>query len=72
MSVTGLIPTRTTYRPGRRSPHRLATAHGAPLWTLGGDYRWELARSGRWLITSVTMTATWGDGNKDLPAQAAG
>jgi len=56
-----------------QATHRLATPHGAPLWTLGGDYRWELARTGgRWLITSVVMTATWGDGNKDLPAQAAG
>ncbi|ARF53519.1 nuclear transport factor 2 family protein [Streptomyces gilvosporeus] len=56
-----------------QATHRLATAHGAPLWTLGGDYRWELARvGGRWLIDSVVMTATWGDGNKDLPAQAAG
>ncbi|SDL43132.1 SnoaL-like domain-containing protein [Nonomuraea maritima] len=56
-----------------QATHRLATPHGAPLWTLGGDYRWELARAdGRWLITSVVMTATWGDGNKDLPAHAAG
>ena len=56
-----------------QATHRLATPHGAPLWTLGGDYRWELTRTGdRWLIESVVMTATWGDGNKDLPAQAAG
>ncbi|WP_326822722.1 nuclear transport factor 2 family protein [Streptosporangium sp. NBC_01756] len=56
-----------------QATHRLATPHGAPLWTLGGDYRWELTRvGGRWLIGSVVMTATWGDGNKDLPAQAAG
>jgi hypothetical protein len=56
-----------------QATHRLATPYGAPLWTLGGDYRWELARTGgRWLITSVVMTATWGDGNKDLPARAAG
>lgn len=56
-----------------QATHRLATSHGAPLWTLGGDYRWELARTGgRWLITAVVMTATWGDGNRDLPAQAAG
>ncbi|MEO3876378.1 nuclear transport factor 2 family protein [Nonomuraea sp. B12E4] len=55
-----------------QATHRLATPHGAPLWTLGGDYRWELTRTGgRWLITSVVMTAAWGDGNKDLPVQAA-
>ncbi|GAA2150327.1 nuclear transport factor 2 family protein [Actinomadura napierensis] len=56
-----------------QATHRLATPYGAPLWTLGGDYRWELARTGgRWLIDSVAMKATWGDGNKDLPARAAG
>ncbi|WP_425827319.1 nuclear transport factor 2 family protein [Streptomyces fractus] len=56
-----------------QATHRLATPHGSPLWTLGGDYRWELTRAGaRWLINSVVMTATWGDGNKDLSAQAAG
>jgi hypothetical protein len=43
------------------------------VWTLGGNYRWELARTGRrWLIDTVVMTATWGDGNQALPAQAAG
>ncbi|MET7346170.1 nuclear transport factor 2 family protein [Streptomyces sp. NPDC087866] len=56
-----------------QATHRLAAAHGASLWTLGGDYRWELARSGdRWLIDTVVMTAAWGDGNQGLPAQAAG
>ena len=55
-----------------QATHRLAGPHGSPLWTLGGDYRWELTRiDGRWLINSVVMTATWGDGNKDLPAHAA-
>lgn len=55
-----------------QATHRLRTVHGAPLWTLGGDYRWGLARNdGRWLIDSVVMTATWGDGNRDLPARAA-
>jgi hypothetical protein len=56
-----------------QATHRLATALGAPVWTLGGNYRWELARTGRrWLIDTVVMTATWGDGNQALPAQAAG
>lgn len=53
--------------------HRLADAHGSPLWTLGGSYRWELARSGdRWLIDTVVMTAVWGDGNRGLSVRAAG
>ncbi|MFF7339715.1 nuclear transport factor 2 family protein [Streptomyces sp. NPDC008163] len=56
-----------------QATHRLAAAHGASLWTLGGDYRWELVRSGdSWLIDTVVMTATWGDGNYALTAQAAG
>ncbi|OIJ85087.1 hypothetical protein BIV25_44885 [Streptomyces sp. MUSC 14] len=56
-----------------QATHRLADPHGASPWTLGGDYRWELTRTGgRWLITSVVMTATWSDGSKNLPAQAVG
>lgn len=44
-----------------QATHRLATPHGSSLWTLGGDYRWGLERTGgRWLIDSVVMTATWG------------
>ncbi|RFU87943.1 nuclear transport factor 2 family protein [Streptomyces triticagri] len=55
-----------------QATHRLAAAHGGSLWTLGGDYRWELVRAGdRWLIDTVVMTATWGDGNQALPSQAA-
>ncbi|MEM8618647.1 MAG: nuclear transport factor 2 family protein [Actinomycetota bacterium] len=30
------------------------------MWTLGGDYRFELSRSvGGWQITAMTMTAVW-------------
>ncbi|CAM5740683.1 hypothetical protein SALBM311S_01641 [Streptomyces alboniger] len=68
-------PDRQPPGPGRRRPHCLhrllpghASPHGAPLWTLGGDYRWELTHTGgRWLITTVVMTATWGDGNRTCP-----
>ncbi|KIF77832.1 hypothetical protein QR77_36365 [Streptomyces sp. 150FB] len=56
-----------------QATHLLSSSLGSPLWTLGGDYRWELSRTGgRWLINSIVMEATWGDGNKDLPARAAG
>ncbi|MGZ2362039.1 nuclear transport factor 2 family protein [Streptomyces sp. 372A] len=56
-----------------QATHRLAAAHGASLWTLAGDYRWELVRSGdRWLIDTVVMSAVWGDGNQALPARVAG
>ncbi|MGW0659536.1 nuclear transport factor 2 family protein [Streptodolium elevatio] len=55
-----------------QATHRLANPFGAPLWTLGGDYRFDLARSGDgWRITGVVMTATWADGNKDLATLAA-
>ncbi|WP_093710916.1 nuclear transport factor 2 family protein [Streptomyces sp. 2131.1] len=56
-----------------QATHRLAAAHGASLWTLGGDYRWQLTRSGdHWLIDAVVMAATWGDGNQALPVRVAG
>ena len=33
---------------------------GEDVWTLGGDYRFELVRHGDgWRITSMTMTASW-------------
>ncbi|MFI7382829.1 nuclear transport factor 2 family protein [Streptomyces sp. NPDC049813] len=55
-----------------QATHRLATPAGAPLWTLGGSYRWELTRTGgRWLIDTVVMTALWGDGNQELAGRAA-
>ncbi|MFI6517542.1 nuclear transport factor 2 family protein [Spirillospora sp. NPDC050679] len=56
-----------------QAAHRLANPFGSPLWTLGGTYRWTLARTGDgWRITAVVMTATWAEGNKDLMTLAAG
>ncbi|MGI5164632.1 nuclear transport factor 2 family protein [Spirillospora sp. CA-253888] len=50
-----------------QATHRLANPFGSPLWTLGGTYRFDLARSGAgWLIDGVVMTATWADGNQKL------
>ncbi|WP_106398079.1 nuclear transport factor 2 family protein [Actinocorallia populi] len=55
-----------------QATHRLADPHGSPLWTLGGDYRFDLVRTAAgWRITGVVMTATWADGNQNLPALAA-
>jgi 3-phenylpropionate/cinnamic acid dioxygenase small subunit len=35
------------------------------LWTLGGTYRFDLARAGNgWRITSVVMGADWSDGTR--------
>ena len=42
------------------------------LWVLGGRYTYELeASSGRWLVTSLTMTALWETGDRGLVALAA-
>jgi hypothetical protein len=50
-----------------QATHRKAEPYGDSLWTLGGTYRFELARvDRRWRITGVVMTATWGDGNRGL------
>ena len=55
-----------------QATHLLPTDHGAPLWTLGGTYRYGLRRAeGGWRIHAVTMTATWADGNQLLPTLAA-
>jgi ketosteroid isomerase-like protein len=55
-----------------QATHRLANPFGSPLWKLGGTYRFELTRTaGGWRIAGLVMTATWGEGNKDLFALAA-
>ncbi|WP_251096506.1 nuclear transport factor 2 family protein [Streptomyces sp. Caat 7-52] len=55
-----------------QATHRLAEPFGAPLWTLGGTYRFDLVRTGgQWKISGVLMTAAWADGNKGLMAPAA-
>ncbi|MEM9210039.1 MAG: nuclear transport factor 2 family protein [Pseudomonadota bacterium] len=41
------------------------------LWVLGGRYMYEFtAQDGRWLVTSLTMTALWEDGDRALVAEA--
>lgn len=55
-----------------QATHRLANPFGAPLWTLGGTYRFDLVRvADAWKISGVVMTAAWADGNKDLLMLAA-
>lgn len=55
-----------------QATHRLANPFGAPLWTLGGTYQFDLIRTGGgWRISGVVMTATWADGNRDLMGLAA-
>jgi hypothetical protein len=55
-----------------QATHRKAAEHGAPLWTLGGRYRFGLARTGAgWRIDDIVMTTLWADGNQQLLTDAA-
>jgi SnoaL-like domain len=54
-----------------QATHLLPNAHGDPIWTLGGSYRFELVRDGeRWRISALTMTATWASGNQQIMSLA--
>ena len=56
-----------------QATHLLPNAHGDPIWTLGGSYRFELLRDDQsWRISAVTMTATWASGNQQIMSLAAG
>ncbi|MEV8565897.1 nuclear transport factor 2 family protein [Streptomyces sp. NPDC051322] len=47
--------------------HRLPNALGGPHWTLGGQYRWTVLRTGAgWRISAMTMTALWSEGNRHI------
>jgi len=62
---------RATARFAATATHRRAGGHGDPLWTLGARYHAELRPTGgRWLITALTMTAIWGQGNQAILGQA--
>ncbi|MEM6498042.1 MAG: nuclear transport factor 2 family protein [Pseudomonadota bacterium] len=48
--------------------HRIAKA----LWVLGGRYTYQLSKvGGTWRVTSMTVTALWETGDRDLIKQAA-
>lgn len=54
-----------------QATHVLPVPHGSPTWTLGGRYRFDLARTTRpeaagWHITGLVMTALWADGNQQI------
>lgn len=54
--------------------HRLATAHGDPLWIVGGRYDFRLRRSGPtapWRISALKLTALWATGNRTIMELAA-
>ena len=57
-----------------QSVHRLADAHGDPLFTLGGRYDFQLRRAGAdapWLIAGLVATAQWASGNQGVMRLAA-
>lgn len=55
-----------------QATHVLANPHGDPVWTLGGHYRFGLARGGDgWRIDALTMTVTWATGNQQIMTLAA-
>ena len=55
-----------------QATHVLANPSGDRVWTLGGHYRFELARrSDGWRIDALTMTVTWATGNQQIMALAA-
>lgn len=69
VEVTGATATATAQF---QAIHVLPNPHGGPRWTLGGHYRFELARTAdAWRITALTMTPTWGDGNQHVMTLAA-
>ncbi len=52
--------------------HRFDNEHGDSLWTLGGHYRFRLARDGEaWRIGAITMTTTWATGNQQIMTASA-
>jgi SnoaL-like domain len=70
--VEGSGAERATVSCYGQATHLLPNDLGDSRWTVGGHYTIELSgRNGDWRIDAATFTATWGDGNKDLPRLAA-
>ncbi|WP_086735297.1 nuclear transport factor 2 family protein [Streptomyces glaucescens] len=50
-----------------QATHLLPNPYGSETWTLGGRYRFDLARTtAGWRIAGVLMTALWADGNQQI------
>ncbi|HEY8479104.1 MAG TPA: nuclear transport factor 2 family protein [Spirillospora sp.] len=55
-----------SFQATHRHPGPLGTA---PLWTLGGDYRFDLVRAGgQWKIAGIEMIAKWSRGDREVKA----
>jgi hypothetical protein len=52
--------------------HRLADAHGDPLWVIAGQYEHRLVRTeAGWRIAAAMFRPTWGWGNQQLMVLAS-
>jgi hypothetical protein len=51
--------------------HRLASVTGESLWTIAGYYTAVMTQAGgRWVVSSLVFTCTWGSGNRGLVREA--
>ncbi|WP_293574222.1 nuclear transport factor 2 family protein [Phaeobacter sp.] len=67
-SVTQLSETSAMAEADFTATHRIDD----DLWVLGGRYSYALTKSGaQWQVTSLTMTALWETGDRNLTAIAA-
>lgn len=47
--------------------HRLSTESGSPHWTLGGQYRCTLLRTGDgWRVSAMVLKVLWSEGNRHI------
>ncbi|GAA3433311.1 hypothetical protein GCM10018954_029140 [Kutzneria kofuensis] len=50
-----------------QSTHEAPNDRGAPVWRIGGDFRFELtAEDGDWRIRAITFDLAWAEGNRAL------
>ncbi|MGQ4809946.1 hypothetical protein NKDENANG_03388 [Candidatus Entotheonellaceae bacterium PAL068K] len=67
-TITAFTDTTATGQADFQATHRIDKA----LWVLGGRYNYKFVKSGdRWVVTSITMTATWETGDRALVQQAS-
>ncbi len=66
-TITSKSEEITTAEADFTATHRLDDG----LWVLGGRYSYALQKNGdRWVVTSLTMTALWETGDRNLVAEA--
>lgn len=50
-----------------QATHLLPNPYGGPTWTLGGKYRYGLARTpDGWRINALAMSILWAEGNRHI------